>query len=136
MWAKICDSITARSSKTVTSLRDVIDGSMYKDLCREGRILHKNSNLTCTFNTDRVALYKSSRIEIWPIYVAINEIPPIERFLCKNIIMWGLWQGRGKPPTHVFVQPLVEEMMSLSVTGRLFVYIVILPSGHTTQNQR
>ena len=48
---------------------------MYRKLCEPGLVLYGNNNLTLTFNTDGVALYKSSRTEIWSIYLTINEIP-------------------------------------------------------------
>ena len=115
-WEKIVKSFQRRDMET-SSLSDIIDGADYRMLCQVGGILHKNQNLTCTFNTDGVALFKSSRIEIWPVYIAINEIPPRERFQCKNIILWGLWQGCGKPPTYTFLKPLVDDLKVLSSTG-------------------
>ena len=116
MWSKIEKTIKRRSSP-IDSMTDIFDGELYRQLCCSGNILHANKNLTCTFNTDGVALYKSSRIEIWPVYIAINEIPPAERFQCKNIVLWGLWQGRGKPPTNVFMKPFVDEFKVLSDKG-------------------
>ena len=53
---------------------------MYQKLSEPGQGLYGNNNLTLTFNTDGVALYKSSRIEIWPIYLTIKEIPALERY--------------------------------------------------------
>ena len=59
---------------------------MYQKLSEPGQGLYGNNNLTLTFNTDGVALYKSSRIEIWPIYLAIKEIPALERYWSVFII--------------------------------------------------
>lgn len=112
MWEKILKSIEKREHKS-NALTDIIDGSEYRKLCELDGVLFKNKNLTWTFNTDGVALYKSSRIEIWPVFVAVNEIPPKERFQCKNIL-WGLWQGRGKPPTYTFSKPFVDDIKKLS----------------------
>ena len=82
MWDKVSRRIDRRNANNPTNvLTDIIDGSEYRKHCQSpDGILYRNHNLTTIFNTDGVALYKSSRIEIWPIYVAINEIPPGERY--------------------------------------------------------
>ena len=79
MWQKIEKAISKRQSQSC-SLSDISDGEMYRKLCEPGQVLYSNNNLTLTFNTDCVALYKSSRIQIWPIYLVINEIPAVERY--------------------------------------------------------
>ena len=63
-----------------------MDGKLYQEIC----IQSEKSGfdwLSCIFNKDRVALYKSSKVNIWPIYIVINEIPPQERFFCKYIMV-------------------------------------------------
>ena len=60
-------------------ISDVIDGRQYIKLCEKDGFLSMTTNLSAIFNTDGVALYKSSRTEVWPIYLAINEIPPDKR---------------------------------------------------------
>ena len=79
MWQKIEKLISKRQSPSC-SLSHISDGKMYQKLSEPGQRLYGNNNLTLTFNTDGVALYKSSRIKIWPIYLAINEIPALERY--------------------------------------------------------
>ena len=78
--------------------------------------------MSCIFNTDGVALYKSSKIDIWPIYISINEIPARERFFCKNVILFRLWQGCGKPPTHTFMKAFVDEIKKLAIAGIYTIY--------------
>ena len=41
-------------------------------------------------------LDKPSKVNIWPVFLAINELPPEEQFAKKHMILWGLWQGKGK----------------------------------------
>jgi len=36
------------------------------------------------------------------------------RFICKNVILWGIWQGRGKPPAETLFQYFVIEMNALN----------------------
>ena len=79
MWQKIEKVISKRQSPSC-SLSDISDGEMYRKLCEPGQILYGNNNLTLKFNTDGVALCKSSRTEIWPIYLAINETPAVDRY--------------------------------------------------------
>ena len=79
VWQKIEKIISKRQSPPC-SLPDISDEEMYRKLCEPGQVLYGNNNLTLILNTDGVTLYKSSRSEIWPIYLAINEIPVVERY--------------------------------------------------------
>ena len=79
VWQKI-EKIISKRQYPPCSLSDISDGEMYRKLCEPGQVLYGNNNLTLIFNTDGVTLYKSSRTEIWPIYLAINEIPVVERY--------------------------------------------------------
>ena len=49
----------------------------YQELFSKGWLKEEDDFVT-TFlvNTDGVLLYKSSGIHLWPIYIAVNEIPP------------------------------------------------------------
>lgn len=76
-----------------------------------------NHNITAILNTDGVNLYSSSKIELWPIFLAINELSPPLRFSRNNIILLGLWQGKGKPPFQQFLQIFTEEMNSVFKDG-------------------
>ena len=40
-------------------------------------------------NTDGVALFKSSRLKMWPIYLALTNLPPLIRMNMENIIVCG-----------------------------------------------
>ena len=37
-------------------------------------------NVSLSINTDGVAVFKSSKSEVWPIWIAINELPPKQRY--------------------------------------------------------
>ena len=99
IWKKIQEYKNIPSS---SNIRDIIDGTEYKKLKENGGFLTKNDNLTLLFNTDGIPLCKSSKVNIWPVFLAVNELPPEERFAKKNMIMWGLWQGKGKPRFSTF----------------------------------
>lgn len=58
---------------------DVYQGHVYQQHFQPGKFLYNPHNVSLTGNTDGVALIKSSKISIWPIYMVINELPPKER---------------------------------------------------------
>lgn len=118
MWDTVCKTYVKRSQLTEPeNICDIIDGEKYRELCKPGEFLFQNHNLTLTFNTDGALIFKSSRIDIWPLYAVINEIPPAQRFQPENVIIWGVWQGKGKPPTMTFLEPFIKEMRHLYSNG-------------------
>ena len=38
-------------------------------------------NISLTLNTDGVAIFKSSKNSLWPVWLVINELPPTERYV-------------------------------------------------------
>ena len=69
--------------------------------------------VTLTMFTDGVSLFKSSKVSLWPVYLVVNELSPYSRFLKKNMVLWGLWQGQGKPKMNTFFFPFVQDMRTL-----------------------
>ena len=64
------------TSTSTFPIRDTYDGEEYR---RHQGFLSKEvdpANVSFLINTDGVAMFKSSSKEIWPIYLAINELPP------------------------------------------------------------
>ncbi|KAE8739815.1 hypothetical protein FOCC_FOCC014683, partial [Frankliniella occidentalis] len=64
-------------------------------------------------------MFKSSSFEIWPVFLSINELPPWLRFKKEYILLGGLWFGRGKPDSNLFLKPLFDEL-NLLKNGVLF----------------
>lgn len=52
--------------------------------------------------------------------MAINEIPLKERFKKENIILAGIWQGKGQPPYFQYVKEFSSEMAKLLSQGVCF----------------
>ena len=50
-------------------------------LCAEGGFLYDPSNLSFLANTDGVAIVRSTGASVWPVYLTINELPPLERLM-------------------------------------------------------
>ena len=85
MWDAVQDRIKRRYKNTHDVLTDIIDGKYYKEYCGKGNFLEKDTNISMLFNTDGAPLFQSSGISLWPVFLAINEIPPTERFVLKFV---------------------------------------------------
>ncbi|CAH1263932.1 Hypp2800 [Branchiostoma lanceolatum] len=100
------------------TIRDIYDGQAYRSMTRPGGFLHETGNLTFTFNTDGVRIFQSSRKgELWPAYLAINELPPSLRFSKKFLILAGFWCSKGKPTMLTFLRPLMKTLNKIYTEG-------------------
>lgn len=57
------------------------------------------------------------RVELWPVFLAINELTPTLRFSRANLLLIGLWQGKGKPPFQTFFEYISNEINLLTRHG-------------------
>ena len=55
-----------------TAVEDVFDGRLYQKLSTENGFLSSPDNISLLGNTDGVAMVRSSRSGVWPIYYVIN----------------------------------------------------------------
>ncbi len=104
-------------TESCTSISDITTAEIIQELRQPGNFLHEKGNFSMLFNTDGVPLYRSSGVSIWPVYLVINELPPVMRFARKNMILWGIWQGRGKPIFSSFFEYFVREMIHVKENG-------------------
>ena len=58
------------------NIEDVYDGTLYKDHFLPGGFLAQQLNMSFKLNTDGVAVFKSSKFGVWPLFLSINELPP------------------------------------------------------------
>ena len=70
-----------RKKKEENGIEDVYDGHLYKRLSADNGFLSNPDNISLLDNTDGVALVRSSKAGVWPIYYVINELPPRERYM-------------------------------------------------------
>ena len=71
-----------RPESSTEAISDIYDGAEYSRLSRSGSFLCRRTNpanISFTFNTDGVSLFRSSQTGIWPILLVINELPPAAR---------------------------------------------------------
>lgn len=109
----------SRKKTNKESIHDIYDGNLYKRLFNSGQLSNPN-NISFICNTDGVPLFKSSRFSLWPLYLAINEIPMKKRFLKENMILAGLWYGKTKPSMWSFLKPFYESLRDLEEVGVKF----------------
>lgn len=77
------------------------------------------ANVSFIMNTDGVAIFHSSKVSLWPVWLAINELPPALRFSKCNMLLAGLWFAKAKPVMSSYLRPIVEEVNHLYSTGIL-----------------
>lgn len=98
-------------------ITDITDGRIYRELLSEGGFLYHNCNITVLMNTDGLSLYSSSKVQLWPVFFAINELSPSLRFARENIILASIWQGKGKPPMQQYLGSLCSVFNNLYDAG-------------------
>ena len=96
---------------------DTIDDIWSGDTLRKDADLQTNSFLALGISTDGVALFKSSKTSLWPVYLLIQNLPPQVRFKGENIILCGIWQGSRKPDMNVLLKPVVKSIQQLKEHG-------------------
>ena len=90
------------------SYEDIYDGEIYRTHYQNDGFLSKPTNLSFTFNTDGAAVFKSSKVSVWPLFLVINELPYKLRMKKENMILASLWFGTKKPTMSTFMQPFLE----------------------------
>ena len=98
-------------------LCDLQDGSGYLELMKPGRFLSVPEHLGLMLNTDGVAVFKSSKHSLWPIYLCLTNLPPEMRMRKNNILLAGLWYGSVKPIMSIILKPVLESIAHLNLLG-------------------
>ena len=112
--AKLHPFLTSRDLTTRTIyISDISSSKLYEELVRKHNL--SGNDITLTWNTDGVPVFKSSKYSIWPIQCMVNELPPHLR--SRNILVTGLWFGQSKPHMNTFLTPFVKECGELERTG-------------------
>lgn len=65
--------------------------------------------------TDGCPIFKSSKVSLWPLFFAINELPYTKRFRKDNLVYAGLWLGQN-PAMATFLKPFHQSLQEL-MTG-------------------
>jgi hypothetical protein len=76
----------------------VYDGKIYKQILKseDDPLLINKRAFTLKINTDEIQISDKSRLSVWPVYFAINELPIEIRFSLENIKIGGISVGDFK----------------------------------------
>jgi len=99
-----------RKASTDQHMTDVQDGALYKS-CN----INDSNDITLTWNTDGVPLFKASLRSFRPVRCMINELPYEDSR--KHMIISSLWFGVGKPNIHAQMSLFVDDIKELNTTG-------------------
>lgn len=91
------------------AIEELFDGKLYHNSFVK-EFLSNQNNVSFTWYTDGVQVFKSSKTSIWPIYLRINELPYKFRIRKENTILAGLWYGVEKPSPNLFFSSLRPEL--------------------------
>jgi len=91
-------------------INDVRKGEMYQTLPN-----FTVNDISLLWNCDGIPMFKSSAFSLWPIRCVINELQPNVRF--KNMILAGVWFGRGKPDMSTYLKQFVDDILKINSKG-------------------
>lgn len=70
MWDALQQRFTRAREDGI--MQDITDGSAYQ---KNLDFLSNPAHVSFTMNTDGVAIFKSSKVSVWPVWLMINELP-------------------------------------------------------------
>lgn len=77
----------------------------------------ESENLIVIFNIDGVNLYFFLKIELWLIFLVINEFSFLKCFLWENIFLVVMWQGKGKLFFYEYFREFSSYLNVLYING-------------------
>ncbi|XP_015124328.1 uncharacterized protein LOC107046259 isoform X2 [Diachasma alloeum] len=63
-----------RQRNAPDGISDIYDGSLYEEWMNNG-FLSNPHNISFSWYTDGIPVFKSSKVGVWPLYLTINELP-------------------------------------------------------------
>lgn len=70
---------------------DIYDGQIYNRLKQEFENgFNCGSIFSLSINTDGISFANGTDLQVWPIYLIINEIPISDRFCYENMVIAGI----------------------------------------------
>ncbi|CAG5073522.1 Protein of unknown function [Cotesia congregata] len=88
-------------------------GESVLSLLMLNKFLSSRNNISFTWNTDGIDLYKSSKFSIWPFYLVINVLPFNVRSQLKNVLIGGFWFGPTKPKANLFMDAFRQSINTI-----------------------
>lgn len=122
------DHLHSHNNFIPNTLTDVWDGVKLRTLSVEGEFFSRENRIALSISVDGVPLFHSSSMSMWPVYLAILNLPPNIRMNAENMLLAGLWVGPKKPAMKQLLDPVVLKLQDLHTKGLAF----SLPSGCVT----
>lgn len=97
-------------------ITDMYDGSLYRTWMTNG-FLNNPNNISFSWYTDGVPVFKSSHVSFWPLYLTINELPFDVRLEKENTILAGIWFGDKKPSANYFMDKFYQQFEDIFQQG-------------------
>ncbi len=72
--------------------------------------------LTFGLNTDGVDLSKSSKVTLWPMFLALLELPLHLRYRPENLLLVGVYVGEQEPSLEHFLGSILSDLNKEKVT--------------------
>ena len=82
-----------------------------------GQFLSVPRHTGLILNTDGVPMFKSSKSTLWPIYLAITNLPPTIRMNLDYLLLAGVWCGPNKPSMDTVLPPILAAIRRLESDG-------------------
>ena len=135
---------------TPGTIGDLHDGSVITDLMKPGQFLSMPRHTGLILNTDGVPMFKLSKSTLWPIYLAITNLPPTIRMNQDYLLLAGVWCGPNKPSMDIVLPPILAAIRRLEsagitvdtvegekvVRGKLLMGVFDLPAKATATNMK
>lgn len=116
-YEKVSTHRFQRRKRNAENIEDIHDGREYKKHFDNDGFLSNPNHISFVWNTDGVPVFHSSKFGIWPLYLAVNELPYCQRFTKENMILAGLWFGDLKPIMELYLQPFHQSLCTLEQDG-------------------
>ena len=97
------------------TIEDIFDALVYLDLQGENNSLTESNDYTYVLNTDGVKIRKGAKLEFYPLFVRLNELPPHLRQ--KFVFLAGIYCDSKPPNMSSLLIPLVEQLNRLADQG-------------------
>lgn len=97
------------------AMEDIFDSEKYKNIEVDGQKLLNSNNYTYVLNTDGCKIRKGGKLNIYPLFFRINELPPNMRQ--KFMFLGGLYVDNKEPSMMGFLHPIVLQLNSLATRG-------------------
>ncbi|XP_075740329.1 uncharacterized protein LOC119181575 [Rhipicephalus microplus] len=105
-----------RKHSSESAMSGVTDGAHYQKV----RQNMNEGDITVTINSNESPVLNSSSYSIWPVQLALNELPPGLRW--NNIMTPMLWYGKEHLDMTLVLQAFVRQLEQLNKTSLRWEY--------------